>query len=523
MNMEANSRKYQWVLLACFTAIVAALAYVSRDSLMQMQHAWATREEYGYGYMIPVIVGFFIWQRKNALLESPLSFSWAGFVILVAGITGIFLGIVSATHSIIQYGFVTAFVGAVFQFIGWKAFRQIMVPILMLYLMIPLPAFFYYNLSASLQLISSQLGVWLIRLFDISVYLEGNVIDLGVYKLQVVEACSGLRYLFPLFSLSVIAAYIYQAQLWKRIVLVLSSIPITILMNSFRIGVIGILVEHWGVGQAEGFLHDFEGWIIFMACTGLLVLEMWAMTSFGKNKKKLSEVFSIELPAPLSEHHYRNLAKFSAPYLATTALVVFSALLLERVDERDEIIPSRKTFAEFPLQFSDWEGKRDRLESIYLDRLKLDDYIITDYSDGEGSPVNFYAAYYGSQHTGEAAHSPRSCLPGGGWKMVEFTQENIGAGNSAMNPLLVNRVLIKKGEYTQLVYYWFQQRGRIITNEYLVKLYLFWDALARSRTDGALVRLTTLVEPGQDVGVAEERLGAFVGEVVPILDQFIPD
>jgi EpsI family protein len=92
-----------------------------------------------------------------------------------------------------------------------------------------------------------------------------------------------------------------------------------------------------------------------------------------------------------------------------------------------------------------------------------------------------------------------------------------------MNPLLVNRVLIKKGEYTQLVYYWFQQRGRIITNEYLVKLYLFWDALARSRTDGALVRLTTLVEPGQDVGVAEERLGAFVGEVVPILDQFIPD
>ena len=111
-------------------------------------------------------------------------------------------------------------------------------------------------------------------MFGISVYLEGNVIDLGSYKLQVVEACSGLRYLFPLVSLSFIAAYIYHGAFWKKAIIFLSSIPITVLMNSFRIGVIGVLVEYGGPGQAEGFLHDFEGWIIFMACIAILVLEM---------------------------------------------------------------------------------------------------------------------------------------------------------------------------------------------------------------------------------------------------------
>jgi exosortase D (VPLPA-CTERM-specific) len=523
MNTEVNFKRNQLILLGCFTVIVAVLVFISRESLINMEQLWRGKEEYGYAYIIPFVIAFFIWQRKNDLLASPLSFSWAGFVVLIAGLFGIFLGIVSATHSITQYGFITAIIGTVLQFIGWRAFRKILVPMLMLFLMVPLPAFLYNNLSAELQLISSKLGVWLIRLFDISVYLEGNVIDLGVYKLQVVEACSGLRYLFPLFSLSAIAAYIFKAPLWKRIILVLSSIPITILMNSLRIGFIGVLVEYWGIEQAEGFLHDFEGWIIFMACTSLLILEMWLLMGFGKSKQKLSDVFAIEFPEPLSGQNYRNLPKLSSSYLAGTAVVVFAALSVSFFDERVEIIPTRNTFDEFPLQFSGWEGKRNRMESIYLNQLKLDDYFLTDYMDNEGSAVNFYVAYYASQHSGEAAHSPRSCLPGGGWQMTEFTQESISVGNDMSDTLRVNRVLIKKGESTQLVYYWFQQRGRIITNEYMVKLYLFWDALTHNRTDGALVRLTVYVGSGQDIDEAEQRLQLFVKQVVPFLGEYIPD
>ncbi len=523
MSTSINFYRNQLILLGCFTAIVAVLVFISYESLVNMEQLWSGKEEYGYAYIIPFVIAFFIWQHKNDLLANPLIFSWTGFVVLFAGIFGIFLGIISATHSITQYGFITALIGAVFQFIGWKAFRKIMMPMLMLFLMIPLPAFLYNNLSAELQLISSRVGVWLIRLFDISVYLEGNVIDLGVYKLQVVDACSGLRYLFPLFSLAVIAAYIFKASLWKRIFLVLSSIPITILMNSFRIGFIGILVEYWGIEQAEGFLHDFEGWIIFMACTGLLILEMWLLVGFGKDRQKLSDAFGIEFPDSASRLNYNNLPKLSFSYLAATTMIVAAALSITFIDERQEIIPARNTFDSFPMQISGWTGKPDQLETIYLNVLKLDDYILTDYSDGKGSTVNFYAAYYGSQQSGEAAHSPRSCLPGGGWKMTEFGQESIDVDSNRENNLRINRTLIKKGEYSQLVYYWFQQRGRIITNEYMVKLYLFLDALTRNRTDGALVRLTILVRPGQDIQDADQKLQLFVRDVVPILNEYIPE
>jgi exosortase len=149
----------------------------------------------------------------------------------------------------------------------------------------PLPVLVNSALTAEMQLISSKLGVVVIRAFDIPVYLEGNVIDIGVFQLQVVEACSGLRYMYPLLSLSLILAYLFKVAVWKRVVIFLSAIPITIFMNSFRIGMIGVLVEYKGIGMAQGFLHDFEGWIIFVACLFVLVVEMW-LISFSERKSQ---------------------------------------------------------------------------------------------------------------------------------------------------------------------------------------------------------------------------------------------
>ncbi len=104
------------------------------------------------------------------------------------------------------------------------------------------------------------------------VFLEGNIIDLGVYKLQVAEACSGLRYLFPILSFSYLFAILYRGPVWHKAVLLLSAAPLTVFMNSFRIGVIGVLVNQYGIEQAEGFLHFFEGWVIFIACISVLFL-----------------------------------------------------------------------------------------------------------------------------------------------------------------------------------------------------------------------------------------------------------
>ena len=119
-------------------------------------------------------------------------------------------------------------------------------------------------------------------------------------------------------------------------------------------------------------------------------------------------------------------------------------------------------------------------------------------------------------------HSPRSCIPGGGWEISDLSEIAIDGTDTNGQPLNVNRVVIQKGSAKQLVYYWFDQRGRQMTNEYLVKWMIFWDALTRNRTDGALVRVTTMVRPGEDLASADERLSLFLEQTYPIVSEFVP-
>jgi exosortase D (VPLPA-CTERM-specific) len=360
-------------------------------------------------------------------------------------------------------------------------------------------------------------------LFGISVFLEGNVIDLGTYKLQVAEACNGLRYLFPLMTLGFIAAYLFKGALWKRALLFLSTVPITILMNSFRIAVIGVLVEHWGVSMVEGFLHDFEGWVIFMACTGVLVVEMWALAKIGGEARSLHEVFALELPAPSGKDVSIRSRSVPTPLWGALLVLVVVTILFNALPSRAENPPERKDFSQFPMTLDEWQGKPDRLDAIYVDALKFNDYILANYVAANRRPVNFYVAYYASQRKGESAHSPRSCIPGDGWEITSLEQRNTEGASVSGHPLRLNRALIQKGDNRQLVYYWFQQRGRVLTNEYLVKWYLFWDALTRNRTDGALVRLVISVDPGGNLEDADRQLATFATAIADRLPDYIPD
>ena len=282
-------KETRWIW-ATLLVLAALLLFTFYEGMRQLVNIWESREEYSYGYLIPVITLFLIWQKRPQLEQAPFTGSWLGIAVMILGLGLLVLGNLSTLFLVVQYGFLVVLAGIALALMGWHAFKIIAVPLTLLLFMIPLPQFFLQEISNQLQLISSQLGVLVIRLFGISVFLEGNVIDLGTYKLQVVEACSGLRYLFPLMTLGFIVAYFFHAAFWKRAIIFLSTIPITILMNSFRIGVIGVMVEYWGQSMAEGFLHDFEGWFVFMACTGVLFLEMLLLAKLGKDRRPLREV-----------------------------------------------------------------------------------------------------------------------------------------------------------------------------------------------------------------------------------------
>jgi len=510
-------------LIAFWILLLVLLGYTFRVGLTEMVSVWINVEEYGHGFFIPVISGYFIWLRRNELdCVRDYKQSLPGLIAVLLGLILGVLGNLATLKTIEQYAFILTLTGLFLSIYGLKGGRIAAIPLFFLIFMVPFPSFILNNLSSKLQLVSSWIGVEFIRACNIMVYLEGNVIDLGIYKLQVVDACSGLRYLFPLASLSFLCAWLFKGPLWQKILIFLSSIPLTIFMNSFRIGVIGVMVQYWGTEMAEGFLHDFEGWIIFMACMVLLFIEMWLFSKL--NGQRLAMADLVKIP----EEWGSGASKLPAIVYNKSLLVVLlfafiSASASQFYQGRQEIIPERKPFLNFPLTVANWQGRNDYIEQKYLDELKLTDYVIANYAKPEtNDTVNFYIAYFQSQRTGASVHSPKSCIPGDGWQITSFTQRELSEIKLDGVPIEVDRAIIEKGDSRQLVYYWFQQRGRSLTNEYLVKWYLFYDAITMNRTDGTLIRLVTSVKPGEDLEKADQRLQSFLKDISPQLPEYIP-
>jgi exosortase D (VPLPA-CTERM-specific) len=437
-------------------------------------------------------------------------------VLIILALAMHIIGELSATFILSQIGFVIALMGVILATGGYSLLKISFIPIAFLLFAIPLPYFVDSALTLQLQLVSSQLGVFVIRMFAIPVYLDGNIIDLGDYKLQVVEACSGLRYLYPLLSLSFLAAYLFHAPLWQRALVFLSGIPIAIGMNGFRIGLVGILIDRWGSQMADGALHFFEGWAIFVACTAVLTLEVFILARFSG--RALSEVFYIPRivanpPAVLDKpsRDYR-------PLTSCLLLLCAGGLAVFATSGRTEPVQDRTRFAEFPAQLGQWQGRSSLLDPETEKALGVNDYILSDYVGPDGQPINFYVAYYDSQRKGESPHSPIVCIPGGGWAITKLQQINYTDGADEQ-PL--NRVIIEKGIEKQLVYYWFDERGRKIASEWWAKFYLLSDAILRNRTDAALIRLTTQILPGETEQGADRRLQSFMRHAIPKLSAFL--
>jgi len=515
--------RFSWGLIAIGAVIGLLSLWPFWDGLTRMWGWWIDAPEYSHGLLIPPVAAFLMWQQKDRLERIPFTGSWWGVAVILLGGGALVVGQLGTVYTIVQYAYVITLYGLILSFLGWAAFRLIAVPLLILLFMVPLPQFVLANLSTKLQLLSSQIGVFVIRLFDISVFVEGNVIDLGGYQLQVAEACSGLRYLFPLMTLGFLMAYFYKGALWKRGVLFLSSIPITVLMNSVRVGVIGVTVEHWGIAMAEGFLHEFQGWMVFMISMALMIGEIALLNRFGREEGSWQQLFGVEFPAPTPRGMATQQRRIPATFMVAVALLAGFIATTVGMPRPAEIFPRRAAFAEFPMQLGRWHGQRSSLEGVYSDALQLDDYLLADYVDPAGAAVNLYIPYYQSQRKGEAVHSPRSCLPGGGWQMRDFGQRALPPVTVNGQPLRVNRTLIELGNQRQLVYYWFQQRGRVITNEFAVKWYIFWDALTRHRTDGAMIRIIAPLPLGGSETDADRRLTEFASRVAGELPRFVPN
>jgi exosortase D (VPLPA-CTERM-specific) len=323
--------------------------------------------------------------------------------------------------------------------------------------------------------------------------------------------------------MSFLVAYLYKAPFWKKAVVVVSAAPISILINSFRIAATALLVNNFGTQMAEGFLHEFEGWVVFLVGVLLLGFEIFALERFRWSNVEIDSI----MDRPVPSEHPGDPFRIALP-LILTVLVCAGALGVVSSTAsayKSAPIPVRENFADFPRRIDRWTAQGGQLEPSLLDALKATDYYIGDFIEAPGSPsVNLFVAYYDSLSKDAAIHSPRVCLPGSGWEFAFFEERNFNELAAGV-PGTYNYVLIQKGEQKMLMYYWYQQRERRVANEFSMKYYLLVDSLFKSRKDGALVRLyTPVVAAAGEKGEAEAgaRLHAFARALFARMPSYLP-
>ncbi len=510
-----------------FAVMVVAAVPIYWSGFVSLGRAWVT-PEYSHGPLIPLIsLYLFLRELRHAPPPDPSERvnRLPGIGVIVFALAfGIFGNLVKIPD-VVTYAFIVWVGGVVLTGFGWKRGRTHQLPVLHLIFMLPLPQFVYWQMTIFLQLVSSELGVWFIKLAGIPVFLEGNVIDLGVYKLQVAEACSGLRYLFPILSFSYLFAILYRGPFWHKVVIFALAAPLTVFMNSFRIGMIGVLVNSYGIGQAEGFLHFFEGWVIFGACIGILFAVAVLLQQLTPSPLSLRDTIDLDFDGFGGQaRRFLGIAPSRGVIVAgLVTLAVTAAYVLAPSPARVE--PARDSFLLFPRQLGQWSGYSTELEPATAQVLAADDYINMTYvaTAGGQESYNFFTAYYDKQTEGAGIHSPEVCLPVGGWEVFSIDPAPVSFPGTVYGDFVLNRAVIQKGLSKQMVYYWFEQRGKRMTNDYLVKASVVYDSLAMGRTDGAMVRFVTPFLPGESAAEVDARMQGFMAELLPRLPRFVPE
>ena len=543
--------------------MLIALAWLAayHDVIRRLVDDWRVDENYSHGFLIPVVSGYAIWTQRETLSALPVEpRRWIGFALMMLAALMLFAGVMGAELYITRLSLVLSLAALTVYFGGFGWLRRLLFPLGLLLFALPVPNILFNQIAFPLQLIASDLATRAIKLAGIPALREGNVIELAQMKLQVVEACSGIRSLMTLAALAVIYAYFAETRWRRRIVLVVAVVPIAVLANAARVTMTGVLAHHQGIQAAEGFLHSFSGLAVFLVAVGLLALLAQALNlaerffsstkSHEENTKKgvrvsgggAESIVAIHRrDAENAEEAQREAAKLcessaelrasavkknvggilsGSGYWAMLLLLVStaaSAYYLMHSGSREHA-PPRTALAEFPTELASWrQVEVQTLNDRTQRELGADDYLSRTYV-GQQAYAYLFIAFHNSQRHRQTFHSPQNCIPGSGWTMGAYRRHRLGDAAEA------NEYVIEKDGVQMLALYWYQGRGKLIASEYRARLDTIKDSMWLGRTDGALVRVIVPMGKGDDAeDVARTAALEFSQRLLPVLPAFIPN
>lgn len=283
--------KSRWSLqnthFAWGSALIGVLmAAVYYRVLAKLVTDWWQVPDFSHGFLVPIFAAYLVWTKRTALLETKIAPTWSGIALVFLGLAVLLLGVYGAELFLSRISLVILLAGLVLGFGGWQLLKELRFPLLVLLLAIPIPFIVFNEITLPLQTLASKLASALLPLFGVPVLREGNVIELPAMKLEVAEACSGIRSLMSLFTLAVFYGYFMDKSNLRRVLLALASIPIAIAANALRILGTGLCVQYWDPDKALGFFHEFSGWVMFLVSLGCLYIVHRVMCLFRAKRSQ---------------------------------------------------------------------------------------------------------------------------------------------------------------------------------------------------------------------------------------------
>ena len=291
MSTTAHSLEMSWKGRGRFVwpgVFIGLVVILYAPILKQLVMQWWNDPDYGHGFFVPLISGYVLWQQRARWVKIAVKPSNFGFLVILGGIVLLLGGSLGAELFTSRFSLLVLLARQILFLAGWKKLRSVSFPLAFLILMIPIPVILYNQITFPLQLLASRFATSWLELMQVPVLREGNVLILPNYSLEVVEACSGVRSLMTLITLAVAYGYFVESRRWVRYTLPVLMVPIAIASNAIRIMGTGMLTYHIGPEAAEGFFHEFSGWIIFLAALVLMFVCHLILRRIGKDQKQIA-------------------------------------------------------------------------------------------------------------------------------------------------------------------------------------------------------------------------------------------
>ncbi|MEK7729340.1 MAG: exosortase C-terminal domain/associated protein EpsI [candidate division KSB1 bacterium] len=467
-------------------------------ALRELVRDWTIDPNYEHGVLVPVIVAYLLWQKRNELRGLALQPAFgAGLALCLFGFMLFIIATAGAEWFVARSAMLLSLYGLVLYFAGWHFFKRLSLPLLYLGFMIPLPYVIYYRITFPLQQIASTGAFRALKLLGLAGQQEGNILHFSGFSLEVIEACSGLRSMMVLVTLAALIAYMTSVPNLWRWLLFLSAAPVAIVANIFRLMILALLGIFVSPEAAMSFLHEGSGILVFLIGLFLLMILAgalkWGVRASRKMSSDLRREGTILNPHSKGEYDKSQLGDgasgnqisahrslhFSPRYWIIIGMMTLAFAASGWVRAPKPLVEEKVELPRLAPELVGWHREEPQLSARAAEQLKADQILLYNYSDARGRRVEFFLGYYRDQQFGAQVHSPLHCLPGAGWTILR--NDKLPLPFEKISGVASKLDISKKNEQ-QYVVYWFVSEGEIVKNEMDLKIRLLRNALRRRGT-----------------------------------------